>query len=623
MLLEEKIQGLIAGKDTIYRKCSNIYTSVLASSGSMDTKNYMMLDILYHLLEQNFVYQNINFELYKYLGNLIYEVAPIELLNNTTLPITVNSPELTVSDTDPITFSDTLINTNSTSASLTFSANYLTSGVTIRTTSGFLVSLNATTGFSTELFFSIEDANSIPNTTIFVAFHPSSVTSYSDVLTFSTNGVTDIDINLSGVGIAAAIPAITLSANSLIPFAATLPGTISLEEQSYTISATQLAGNLIVTPPTDFEISKTTSIGFTGSPLTFIPSSGAVSVTVFVRFHPTQLKFYNARISNESSGAITKYIVVQGTGAENTSLLDSAANSTTDGYLKHEDWNTFNNKQNQLNGTGFVKASGTTISYDPATYQVQLNGTGFVKASGTSITYDSTSYTSTARQITINGTAYDLSSDRTWTISDITGNAGTATKLAVARNINGVPFDGTSDISITAVPAAHTHSGGDITSAVANATNSVNSTNSVNATNAGNADTLDSQHGAYYLDANNQSNIPKNATNGTGDGRLMCQNWGIRVTTNSPGDYIHQLTSAGIDRLRVVGLASWQNTLGDHTITLDYNTITDGQTNYLTQGTDYLFISRNSGLAYIGFHRETLGPQSIYYQWAVTVYIAW
>src|SRR5690606_8218993 len=48
--------------------------------------------------------------------------------------------------------------------------------------------------------------------------------------------------------------------------------------------------------------------------------------------------------------------------------------------------------------------------------QNQLNGTGFVKASGTAISYDNSTYTPTGRTITINGIAQDLSADRTWTI---------------------------------------------------------------------------------------------------------------------------------------------------------------------------------------------------------------
>jgi hypothetical protein len=46
------------------------------------------------------------------------------------------------------------------------------------------------------------------------------------------------------------------------------------------------------------------------------------------------------------------------------------ASATNRGALSSTDWSTFNNKQNQLNGTGFVKASGTTITYDNSTYQV-------------------------------------------------------------------------------------------------------------------------------------------------------------------------------------------------------------------------------------------------------------
>ena len=44
------------------------------------------------------------------------------------------------------------------------------------------------------------------------------------------------------------------------------------------------------------------------------------------------------------------------------------ASATNRGALSSANWSTFNSKQPQLNGTGFVKASGTTISYDNSTY---------------------------------------------------------------------------------------------------------------------------------------------------------------------------------------------------------------------------------------------------------------
>jgi hypothetical protein len=46
----------------------------------------------------------------------------------------------------------------------------------------------------------------------------------------------------------------------------------------------------------------------------------------------------------------------------------SQASSGSNGFLSSTDWNTFNGKQNQLNGTGFVKVSGTSVSYDNSTY---------------------------------------------------------------------------------------------------------------------------------------------------------------------------------------------------------------------------------------------------------------
>jgi hypothetical protein len=63
------------------------------------------------------------------------------------------------------------------------------------------------------------------------------------------------------------------------------------------------------------------------------------------------------------------------------------ASATNRGALSSTDWTTFNNKQNQLNGTGFVKASGTTITYDNSTYQVtsekgQPNGYASLDSNG-------------------------------------------------------------------------------------------------------------------------------------------------------------------------------------------------------------------------------------------------
>lgn len=52
----------------------------------------------------------------------------------------------------------------------------------------------------------------------------------------------------------------------------------------------------------------------------------------------------------------------------------SQAGGAANGYLSSTDWNTFNNKQAALNGTGFVKSTAGVISYDTNTYLTTISG---------------------------------------------------------------------------------------------------------------------------------------------------------------------------------------------------------------------------------------------------------
>jgi hypothetical protein len=63
------------------------------------------------------------------------------------------------------------------------------------------------------------------------------------------------------------------------------------------------------------------------------------------------------------------------------------ASATNTGKLSSTDWTTFNNKQAALNGTGFVKISGTTISYDNTSYLPLGGGTLTGGLSGTTATF--------------------------------------------------------------------------------------------------------------------------------------------------------------------------------------------------------------------------------------------
>ena len=82
----------------------------------------------------------------------------------------------------------------------------------------------------------------------------------------------------------------------------------------------------------------------------------------------------------------------------------------------------------------FPNANGTlTLISDLAAYQLLLNGTGLVRMAGTVVTYDNTSYTPQTRTITINGTTYDLSANRSWSIDPMVyPSAGIAVSTGTA-----------------------------------------------------------------------------------------------------------------------------------------------------------------------------------------------
>lgn len=138
---------------------------------------------------------------------------------------------------------------------------------------------------------------------------------------------------------------------------------------------------------------------------------------------------------------------------------------------------TWNAKQSALSGTGLVSFSGTTESYNTTSLSiasiisnetgsgnmvfsisptlvtpvlgvatatsinsVSISGSGSIANSGT------TSLTSFTGSGTSSGT-------NTGDQTSVTGNAGTATALQTARTINGVSFDGTANITVTAVPS--------------------------------------------------------------------------------------------------------------------------------------------------------------------------
>ena len=117
-------------------------------------------------------------------------------------------------------------------------------------------------------------------------------------------------------------PSITTSVSSLTAFSAC--ANTASSQQSFTVSGSNLTANLVVTPPTGFEISSTSGSGFGTSAINLAPSSGSVaSTTIYVRMASQASSPSNGNIACSSTGATVRNVAVSG------SIVNTAATATT------------------------------------------------------------------------------------------------------------------------------------------------------------------------------------------------------------------------------------------------------------------------------------------------------
>ena len=119
-------------------------------------------------------------------------------------------------------------------------------------------------------------------------------------------------------GAANTTPIITVG-GSLTAFSTTK--NIVSAEQTFTVGGSALLGDLTVTAPSTFQVSKTTSTGFASS-ISFTPSSGTVATsTVYVRYLPMEWGSNSGNIACASIGATTQNVSVSGSATPNRVLL--------------------------------------------------------------------------------------------------------------------------------------------------------------------------------------------------------------------------------------------------------------------------------------------------------------
>lgn len=111
----------------------------------------------------------------------------------------------------------------------------------------------------------------------------------------------------------AAGPSLTVSTTSLTDFGNVCVGTLSSNE-TFTVEGSNLIADLVVTAPSEFQVSLASGSGF-GSSVTISPTGGTVSTTtIYAKLVPSSAGAKSGNIEVTSTSAATKTVSVSGTG---------------------------------------------------------------------------------------------------------------------------------------------------------------------------------------------------------------------------------------------------------------------------------------------------------------------
>ena len=161
---------------------------------------------------------------------------------------------------------------------------------------------------------------------------------YATALAYTSAGTDGKNIGYYNPN-AAPVVVPTLSASSSMTAFSYAFGAGPSTEKSFTISGTNLTGDITLTPPSNYEITTTSGSGYVSSPstITLTQSGGNVaSTTIYVRLKSgLSANTYSANIVAVSSGATSSNIAVTGTVTPPAGVVQLAAGADVAGAVKN------------------------------------------------------------------------------------------------------------------------------------------------------------------------------------------------------------------------------------------------------------------------------------------------
>ena len=196
----------------------------------------------------------------------------------------------------------------------------LTANVSVNAPTNFEISLTSGNSFTSTL--SLTPNNGIVNSVaVYVRLKAGlSTNTYTEEATISTTGATNKTVTLSGE-ISPAEPQFSYT-SSFSDFNYLINTGGPSTEQTFTIEAMFLTSNLVISAPSNYQVSLSSEAGFSNS-VSLTPVSGTISPTsVYVRLQAgLSVGNYSGEITLSSAEATTQTIAINGT------VFDAASNS--------------------------------------------------------------------------------------------------------------------------------------------------------------------------------------------------------------------------------------------------------------------------------------------------------
>lgn len=190
--------------------------------------------------------------------------------------------------------------------SYTVSAVYLVADLSISAPSNYELSLDEST-WESSLTLAADENGAVGNTSVYVRLNATSTGVYSGDIVHSSTDAEDVSLSVTGETIPD--PGITVS-GELTAFTQSLSNPSS--SQSYTVAGANLAGNLEIAVPEDYQVSFNGQLWL--SSLSLAPLEGNVaSTTIYVRLNGLTAGTHNGVISHSSTGVDGVNVSVNGT----------------------------------------------------------------------------------------------------------------------------------------------------------------------------------------------------------------------------------------------------------------------------------------------------------------------